>query len=188
MIIIAIVFLCGWFLRLVLDQYADRLDAVREEAKGSVTVYDDGTRVGRPLDYAENVSEDNPLLQAFQQENEDAEVILACTEDLTNDGEKDLVVIYTTVVDDEHVSEQNRGKHRHTRMKIVMGSADGDYTYTEARPAPVEQQKIQFKDIDNRDEIEFVLQGCKGNKVGYGIFRVENAELINLFGEGMEEC
>ena len=36
--------------------------------------------------------------------------------------------------------------------------------------------------------MEFVLQGQKGNKVGYGIYRVVDNAPMNLFGEGMEDC
>ena len=119
----------------------------------------------------------------------EASVLLACEEDLTNDGLKDLVVIFATTEDDEHVGTENLGRHKHIRLTVAIDSGDGvNYEFTEPIPAPVENQKIQFQNIDKKDEIEFVLQGQKDNKVGYGIFRVVEGETVNLFGEGMEDC
>lgn len=184
---IVLIFLIGYLVRYGLDSYYEKTQY--GVGQGSVTEYTDGTRVGRELNYAPNVAEDHPLLTAFTEWDEEAEVLVACEEDLTNDGVKDLAVIYTTAVDDEHVTASNRGKHRHTRLAVVIGSEDASTPeFTEPVPAPVENQKIQFKNIDQQDEIEFVVQGSKNGKVGYGIFRVEDKAVINLFGEGMEEC
>ena len=156
---------------------------------GEVNVYSDGERVGRGLSYAENVPEDHPILGAFCEEYPEAEVLVACEEDLTDDGLKDLVVISATTEDDEHVGSENLGRHKHIRLTVAVDSGDGKvYQFTDPIPAPVENQKIQFQNIDKKDEIEFVLQGQKDNKVGYGIFRVVEGETVNLFGEGMEDC
>jgi len=36
--------------------------------------------------------------------------------------------------------------------------------------------------------MEFIVQGSKGNKTGFAVFRIENNQLVDLFGEGMEDC
>jgi hypothetical protein len=55
-------------------------------------------------------------------------------------------------------------------------------------PAPVSNQVITFKDIDDKPPLEFIVQGMKGSNLGYAIYRVEGSILENLFGEGMEDC
>lgn len=156
---------------------------------GTVTYYDGEGRVGRDLLYAENVSEDNPILQAFKEAFPNVKVLLACEEDLTNDGCKDLVVIYNTTEKDEHTAYSTLVDGGYIRLVVAIDSGDGEnYSFTDPIPAPIENQKIQFQNIDKTDEIEFVLQGQKGSKVGYGIYRVMNGAPVNLFGEGLEEC
>lgn len=184
---LVVVILAGFLIRGKLDEVYEKKQVTAEP--GKVTEYTDGTRVGRELTYAENVPEDNKILQVFKAQYPDAEVLVACEEDLTNDDLKDLVVVYTIEEDDIHEGVTDLGNHRHVRLMVVVDSGDGmNYEFTEPIPAPVENQKIQFQNIDKKDEIEFVLQGQKNNKVGYGIFRVADGKTINLFGEGMEDC
>lgn len=131
--------------------------------------------IGRQAKYAENVEEDHPILQVFQKEFPDAEVLLACEEDVTNDGRKDLVVIYR--------------KDNLTRTVVVSDSGDGvRYAFSEPIPAPVENQKIQFKNIDKENEIEIIITGEKKGAVGYAIYRMIDGQPADLFGEGMEDC
>lgn len=158
---------------------------------GSVTFYDGEGRVGRDLLYAENLaeSEDNIILQAFKAAFPNVTVLVACEEDLTNDGCKDMVVIYNTPEEDEYKANSTLIDGGYVRLVVAIDSGDGEtYTFTKPIPAPIENQKIQFQNIDKTDEIEFVLQGQKGAKVGYGIYRVMDGAPINLFGEGLEEC
>ena len=156
---------------------------------GSVTVYDGEGRVGRDLLYAENVYEDNPILQVFKEAFSNVKILLACEEDLTNDGCNDLVVIFNTPEKDEHVAYSTQFDGGYIRLVVAIDSGDGEnYTFSDPIPAPIENQKIQFQNIDKTDEIEFVLQGQKGAKVGYGIYRVIDGEPVNLFAEGLEEC
>ena len=184
-LVIVLVVFAGFLLRGRLDGLYEKQQT--RQGVGEVNVYSDGERVGRGLSYAENVPEDHPILGAFCEEYPEAEVLVACEEDLTDDGLKDLVVIFATTEDDEHVGSENLGRHKHIRLTVDSG--DGKvYQFTDPIPAPVENQKIQFQNIDKKDEIEFVLQGQKDNKVGYGIFRVVEGETVNLFGEGMEDC
>lgn len=186
-LVLAVVVLVGFLIRGKLDEVYDKKQA--QVGDGKVTEYTDGTRVGRELNYAENVPEDNKILQAFQSAFPGAEVLVACEEDLTNDGLKDLVVVYTIEADDDHEGITDLGNHRHVRLTVAVDSGNGvDYEFTEPIAAPVESQKIQFQNIDKKDEMEFVLQGQKNNKVGYGIYRVSDGKTINLFGEGMEDC
>ena len=91
MVIIILVILAGFLIRGRLDGLYERQQT--REGEGEVNVYSEGDRVGRALAYAENVPEDHPTLGAFHKDHPEAEVLLACEEDLTNDGLKDLVVI-----------------------------------------------------------------------------------------------
>lgn len=156
---------------------------------GSVTFYDGEGRVGRDLNYAANVPEDNHILLAFKEAFPEARILLACEEDLTDDGCKDLVVIYNTPVEDENVAISTKVDGGYIRLVVAIDSGDGvNYEFSTPIPAPIENQRIQFQNVDKTDEIEFILQGQKGAKVGYGIYRVMDGAPINLFGEGLEEC
>lgn len=188
-LIVLLVLLTGFIVRQKLDQTYE--DTQTGKNDGEVTVYEDGSRVGRDLDYAENVPEDNKILQEFQKLYPDAKVLVACEEDLTNDGLDDLVVIFNLPEHGEH--EHGPGVELidggHIRLAVMMDSGDGEnYVCSDPIPAPVENQRIKFQNIDQKDEIEFILQGQKGSKVGYGVFRVMDGKPVNLFGEGMEEC
>ena len=75
-------------------------------------------------------------------------VVLACEEDVTDDGCKDLIVIYT--------------EKELTRTVAVIDSGDGvNYNFTTPIPGPIENQKIQFKNIDKEGEIEIIVTGEK---------------------------
>lgn len=187
-VIIAVVLLIAFSARQFLEE--KYLEATNV-GTGSVTFYDGEGRVGRDLLYAENLAEsdDNAILQAFKEAFPNVTVLVACEEDLTNDGCKDLVVIYNTPEEDEYKANSTLVDGGYIRLVVAIDSGDGEnYTYTDPIPAPIENQKIQFQNIDKVDEIEFVLQGQKGAKVGYGIYRVMDGAPINLFGEGLEEC
>lgn len=186
---VVLILLIGFTVRQKLDQTYEI--AQNRKTGGEVNVYEDGSRVGRDLDYAENVPEDNKILQEFHKLYPDAKVLVACEEDLTNDGLDDLVVIFNLPEDGEHEhnAEVTLIDGGHIRLAVLMDSGDGEnYICSAPIPAPVENQRIKFLNIDQKDEIEFVLQGQKGSKVGYGVFRVMDGKPVNLFGEGMEEC
>ncbi len=171
----AIILFIGFATRMNLeDVYKDKV-----KGEGKVTTYDESDgRVGRAdeLAYAENVSEDNKILQAYLAEYPEAKVMLACEEDLTDDGLKDLLVIHREPDDFSYAT-------------VAIDSGDGaNYTFTEPTLGPYENHKIQFNNIDKEKEIEFVLMGERNGVTGYGIFRVMDGEIVNLFGEGMEDC
>ena len=187
-LIVVSILLAGFLIRHKLDQTYE--DAQVRTEEGQVTVYEDGSRVGRDLEYAENVPEDNKILQEFKELYPEAKVLAACEEDLTDDGWEDLVVVFNQPEDEEHKhSSMELVDGGHIRLAVMIDGGDGQsYVCSEPIPAPVENQRIKFQNIDQKDEIEFILQGQKGTEVGYGVYRVMNGEPVNLFGEGMEEC
>ncbi|EPZ60013.1 hypothetical protein H477_0846 [[Clostridium] sordellii ATCC 9714] len=67
--------------------------------------------------------------------------------------------------------------------------SDGDKVYmTKPILAPQEDVVIEFKNIDNKGQMELILSGSKNGNVGYAIYRLEKDKLIDLFGEGMNSC
>lgn len=121
------------------------------------------------------VEKDNELLLYFEEQFPDNKVITCGYEDLNDDGRKDLLVIY------------KEGKKKNA-MLIVLDTEEG-YKFTDHTHAPIENQKIEFKDIDKTGPMEFIVSGSKDGKFGYAIFRlVDDYELRDLFGEGMEDC
>lgn len=124
--------------------------------------------VDKTIDFKEN-----ELYIAFTEEFLEREVILCESGDFTNDGIEDLIVIYK--------------EKKHTEMLVAVGG-ENKIMYTNTVKAPVENQSIELRDIDSKDEMEFVVSGSKAGNVGYGIFRVENMILKDLFGEGMDAC
>lgn len=124
--------------------------------------------------FAKNVDDNNELLIKFKEMFSDYEVILACSEDITNDGKKDLVVIC-----------KNDGNMK-TIALIDLGN--GKFEYSEPIPAPKENQLIKFFNMDNAGAIEVLITGEAKGQVGYAIYRYEDKKLIDIFGEGMEDC
>lgn len=120
------------------------------------------------------VSPDNKLLLHFKTSYPEKEVKKCGYEDIDGDGEKDLVVIFSNT-------------KRSNGMLVVL-EKEGKYKISEEVPAPIDNQKIEFKDIDETPPMEFIVSGSKDGQFGYAIFRLEGMKLKNLFGEGMEDC
>lgn len=116
----------------------------------------------------------NKLLEFFGNEIPDADILLAKEEDLNGDGLKDIVVIYT--------------HDNNNEMVVAINNENGDFKLSNSHKAPIENQSIQFKNIDDKDPIEFIISGSKNGAVGYGIYRLENDKVIDLFGEDMNDC
>ena len=185
-ILIVLAVAIGFTIRTELEQVYNRKQSV---GKGQSTVYKDGNRAGRDIDYAENVAEDNKILLKFKELYPEAKILVACEEDLTNDGCKDLVLVMNNPEADEFSGYTQLTNGGHIRLAVMIDSGDGEnYECSLPIPAPVENQRIKFQNIDSQEEIEFILQGQKGAKVGYGIFRVMDGEPISLFDQGFEEC
>ena len=72
-ILILLALTAGFAARRMLDQTYEGLQI--RAGNGEVTVYEDGSRVGRELDYAENVEEDNKILLEFQRLYPEAKVL-----------------------------------------------------------------------------------------------------------------
>ncbi|RGU94260.1 hypothetical protein DWW31_06625 [Clostridium sp. AF15-17LB] len=164
-IIVAVILIAAFVIHNELEGQRDRRQAAQEKQH----------KPQRDVEYASQVESGNKILNAFEDQFPEAEVILACEEDVTDDGNKDLVVIY-----------KEEGL---TRTVTVIDSGDGvNYTFTAPIPGPIENQKIQFKNIDKEGEIEIIVTGEKNGAVGYAIYRIIDGEMVDLFGEGMEDC
>ena len=158
LVLVVMVLLAGFGVSVFLNQKA-------EEQK---------SRGFRNANYAPNVEEDHELLLQFQKDFPDCwQVLRACEEDVNDDGRKDLVVVYRT--------------GDLTRM-VVCQNNEGGIVYSEPIPGPIENQQIQFKDIDKEGPIEFIVSGEKNGAVGYAIYRMIDGQPIDLFGEGMADC
>lgn len=125
-------------------------------------------------DFSPEILRDNTLMQAFVAAHPGLEVLKYAQADLSGDGRYDLIVIY----------RENKDRNR----MCVIRAEDEHSIESNSVPAPVSDQTIRFKDIDNKAPLEFIAQGRKGAVVGYAIFRLEDGVLTDLFGEGFENC
>lgn len=121
--------------------------------------------------FQEDIDQKNPLLKIFQKDYSN-KVLLTKEGDITDDGVDDLIVIY-------EISKSEK------RMVVVLGGLE---RLTNSVKAPVERQSIKLKNIDEKAQMEFIVSGYKGSKLGYAIYRIEDNRIIDLFGEGMDEC
>ena len=104
----------------------------------------------------------------------DRKPLLAEVNDINNDGLEDLIVIYQDTAT--------------TNKMIALWEEGGEVIISEPTPAPVENYRIEWRDIDDKEPIELIVSGSKGVNVGYAIYRWENGKFVNLFGDGMEDC
>ena len=113
-------------------------------------------------------------LDYFKKNAKYEKIITYTEEDINNDNEKDLLVVY-------------KKNNRYNEMVGII--SDGDKVYmTKPILAPQEDVVIEFKNIDNKGQMELILSGSKNGNVGYAIYRLEKDKLIDLFGEGMNSC
>lgn len=123
--------------------------------------------------FAKNVSDDNILKKEFEKKFPERKIIIACEEDITGDSVKDLVVIssYGDLIE-----------------TIALIDNKTNYIFTEPIPAPRENQMIKFFNMDKDNITEVLITGEKKGQVGYAIYRYIDEKLIDIFGEGMEDC
>lgn len=124
--------------------------------------------------YAAMVKDNHPLLKEFCSRYPDRTVLLACAEDITDDGIEDLVVISRLDSDISTIA--------------LYTDETGTLVETPPIPGPRENQHIRFFNMDKVAEIETLITGEKNGQVGYAIYRIMDGQMINLFGEGMEDC
>lgn len=109
-------------------------------------------------------------------------LILCSQADLNNDGIPDVVLIYAPAKGTSPVPE-----HDGKAMCVLVSTPQG-YVTTNSLPAPFERQTIQYRDIDEKPPLEFIVSGFKGAKSGLGVYRIYGEKVVNLFGESMDEC
>ena len=137
-------------------------------------VKDEEAEASSGVEYAVMVKENHPLLKEFRSRYPERTVLLACAEDITNDDIQDLVVISQLKEDISTIA--------------LYSNEAGELAETPPIPAPRENQHIRFFNMDKLSEIETLITGEKNGQVGYAIYRIMDGEMINLFGEGMEDC
>ena len=118
--------------------------------------------------------EDNPALAYWREYYPDNRLILWNQGDITGNGRKDAVFIF-------NIGFRDNG------MIVVLNYPEG-FELTEEFPGPISNQTIEFRDIDGNPPDELVITGTKGVYAGFGIFRMEGGELINLFPYDYEMC
>lgn len=96
-------------------------------------------------------------------------------QDLTDDGSEDLLVIWRDTEEDFN-------------YMAAVTEKDGRYGLSEKEKAPYENLTIEFKDIDEKDVMEFIVSGSRLGNYGFGIYRVEDGAVVNIFGESLDEC
>ena len=116
---------------------------------------------------------DSPAL-VYWAETNSYPIITSVEDDIDGDGRLDTVLIYQIAPDK-------------CQICVILNLEDG-FMISGSSRAPVENQSIKLKDIDNKPPLEIIVSGSKRGKYGYGILRLENNQLIDLFGEGMDEC
>ena len=128
----------------------------------------------------ESETKNSYLLDFFNENNKNCKVITTNEEDINGDGKKDMVVIF----------EHNDNTHGHIgEVEFTVVINDDKPKLLKHFKAPIENQKIEFKDIDKKEPIEFIISGSKNSNIGYSIYRVENNEILDIFGgDSMEAC
>jgi hypothetical protein len=122
-------------------------------------------------------AEKHPLLTVFESRMPGQEVIHTAAYDLNGDGYEDLIVIYRIAADVN-------------RMLVVLAKTEDsdEPVLTNELPAPVSNQVVQFRDIDETPPMEFIVYGSRGISTGFAVYRCHGGLLEDLFGENMHEC
>lgn len=132
------------------------------------------------IEYKKSEIKNTRLLDFFKEENKNCTVITVGEKDINNDEKEDMVVIF----------KHNDNSHGHIgEVEFTVVINDDNPKLLKHYKAPVENQKIEFKDVDKKQPIEFIISGSKNSNIGYSIYRFENNEVIDIFGSGsMDAC
>lgn len=120
------------------------------------------------------VDSDHTLYKHFSEKYGDKKSIITGANDIDNDGSEDLIVIYKDT--------------ETTNKMIAIWVEKGEVRISDPTPAPIENCRIEWRDIDEKPPVELIVSGSKGVNIGYAIYRWENGDFINLFNESMEDC
>lgn len=113
-------------------------------------------------------------LDYFKKNAKYENIITYTQKDINNDKVEDLLVVY-------------KKNDKYNEMVGIISDESQMYM-TKPILAPKEDVTIEFKNIDNKDEMELILSGSKNGNVGYAIYRLEGDKFTDLFGEGMNSC
>lgn len=121
-----------------------------------------------------NISVNDKRVILFNKKINHGKVLKVVEENLTDDGKKELIVVYK--------------KNKEQNEMVVISDSKGEIYITKPIKAPKENIDIKFKNIDNKGVMEIIVSGSKNGKIGYAVYRLENKNIIDLFGEGMNDC
>ena len=116
----------------------------------------------------------HPLIAVFRESLPDREILLTTLGDCNADGIEDLVVVYREDRDKNHM--------------VAVYSDGGSFRISAPVRAPLENCRLQWRDIDEVPPVELLVSGQKGIYIGYAVFRFVDGEWISLFGDGMDKC
>ena len=71
---------------------------------------------------------------------------------------------------------------------VAVYSDGGSFRISAPVRAPLENCRLQWRDIDEVPPVELLVSGQKGIYIGYAVFRFVDGEWISLFGDGMDGC
>jgi ABC-type glycerol-3-phosphate transport system substrate-binding protein len=113
-------------------------------------------------------------IKFWQGQFPDDKYILSVSGDVNADNRADTMIVYSV-------------PDGHCELLAVLDLTDG-YHLSGTIPAPMEKQKLSFLDFDSKPPTEILISGENGSAVGLGIFRLENNEFVNVFGEDYSAC
>ena len=123
----------------------------------------------------QELSLSSDLYHKFYKIHSSYQPIIAKEGDINADGLCDLILIY-------HIPKVGN------RMCALVRNTEKTYKISNEFKAPVSNQNIYMRDIDDTPPVEFVVQGMKGARTGLAIYRFVDGRLEDVFGEGMDDC
>jgi hypothetical protein len=117
---------------------------------------------------------DVPLFRMFRESRPDKEVVALLEGDCNADGVSDLIVVYRENEDRNH--------------QVTVYSKGTEFLLTDPIPAPFQDCRLEWRDVDERPPCELSVSGRRGARFGYSILRFEENEWKNVYGEAMADC